>query len=157
MVRNQGKIPSSLHPCLPRLNITLASSILPLREWCRGTGNGSSGQFISPYLCLSSLLMMFPCSSTAPPHGLQSFRNILLLSGLLSMDPSMSLVFSQKPPLQLPSSPCKLKSLFSELVLKMCLCLGYLLAEYNNSVSQNAYFNFLDSCLDHMGKNIAGK
>lgn len=68
-----------------------STSFLPpnCSEWCRRTGNGSSGQFIILCLCHSPL-MMFPCFSMGPSHGMQSFR--LLLCGLLSVDHSMDIM-----------------------------------------------------------------
>lgn len=79
--RQNSKLSTSLssqaqhHSCLPTTLYPYPS------EWCRGSGNGSSGQFITLFLCLSSLVMMFPCSITGSSHGFQSFRSRLFLCG----------------------------------------------------------------------------
>lgn len=80
MVRNKSRLqtPSYHPPFLPKLNFNPSfPTLLPLLhlELCREMGNGVCSQFIIPHLCCSLVLTFFPCSSTGPMHGIQSFMN----------------------------------------------------------------------------------
>ena len=55
--------PSPEPALLPGLNFTPDFPLPPPPERRRGTGNGACAHFITPCLCRSSLLTLFPCSS----------------------------------------------------------------------------------------------
>jgi len=67
-------------PFFPGLT-SLPNSLPAPPEWHRGMGNGACGQVITPWLCRSFLLTLYPCPSVGPFHGVQPLRNRLLQRG----------------------------------------------------------------------------